>query len=73
MCVFLFGVGTEAGKGGGEWSACSSPFPFQLKDQSVEEIQMGNKRKKKISVVGALYFSYCWRSQASNHRAITIP
>lgn len=46
MC-FRFGVGTEAGKGGGEGNACRSPPPFLLRDQSAEGIQTGNERKEK--------------------------
>lgn len=61
MCVFVFGVGTEAGKGGGEGSACSSPLPFLLRDQSAEGIQTGNE-KGEIQIVRALSSSYRWET-----------
>lgn len=63
MCVFLFGVGTEAGKGGREGRACSSPLPVLAKGSKCRKKSGWKIRERKnISGGSAVFFISLWNS-----------
>lgn len=57
MCVFVRGVGTEAAKGGGEGSACSSPVRLPAKGRKVQEESRWEIRERKNNSGGSTAFA----------------
>lgn len=55
VCVFVFGVGSEAGKGG-EGSACSSPLPLPAKESKCRRNLYRKKRERKNINGGSTVF-----------------